>query len=215
MMRWPRGCVLGFFLASIPAGAVQASEPAREAGGAKASAVRAAAAAKDRAWLRERLVRGLQSPQQIQALDAELARLPDEKIQELMGAYLEQAARRDAESMARLREELARAREGHHPARPGGHMHHGPWPGAVGYFPVITWLPAGASLTACAVVSPDGRYVRTTLFPFFSWIGPVETFNFVTGETRPWPPRDGHGAPAGAGKGARHGPRPRADRRPQ
>ena len=55
---------------------------------------------------------------------------------------------------------------------------------AVGYFPVITWLPEGASLSARAVVSPDRRHVRMSVLPFFSSIGPVHTFNFMTGETR-------------------------------
>jgi hypothetical protein len=55
---------------------------------------------------------------------------------------------------------------------------------SVGYIPVITWLPDGVSLSAQAVVSPDGRYVRTSVVPFFSTVGPVHTFNFMTGETR-------------------------------
>jgi hypothetical protein len=54
----------------------------------------------------------------------------------------------------------------------------------VGYAPVITWLPEGASLGASAVVSPDRRYVRMTLQPFFSRVVGVDTFNFRTGETR-------------------------------
>jgi hypothetical protein len=61
----------------------------------------------------------------------------------------------------------------------------GPYRGpAVGYFPVITWLPEGTSLSAQAVVSPDRRHVRMSVLPFFSTIGPVHTFNFMTGETR-------------------------------
>jgi general secretion pathway protein D len=53
---------------------------------------------------------------------------------------------------------------------------------------VITWLPEGASLTAQGVISADGRHVRMSLMPFFSTIGPVDTFNFATGETRRYDP---------------------------
>ena len=48
----------------------------------------------------------------------------------------------------------------------------------VGFQPVITMLPQGASLSASAVVSGDRRYVRIGLTPFFSTIGNVDTFNF-------------------------------------
>jgi len=54
----------------------------------------------------------------------------------------------------------------------------------VGYAPVVTWLPEGASLGASAVVSPDRRYVRMNLQPFFSRVVGVDTFNFHTGQTR-------------------------------
>ncbi len=53
--------------------------------------------------------------------------------------------------------------------------------GAVGYQPVITILPEGASLSATAVISADRRYVRITSVPFFSGIAEVNTFNFATG----------------------------------
>ena len=50
--------------------------------------------------------------------------------------------------------------------------------------PVVTWLPAGTSMGARAVISPDGRYVRVSPSPFFSSIGPVYSYNLGTGETR-------------------------------
>jgi hypothetical protein len=53
--------------------------------------------------------------------------------------------------------------------------------GAVGYQPVITTLPEGANMVATAVISADRRYVRITATPFFSTVGPVDTFNFATG----------------------------------
>ncbi len=48
----------------------------------------------------------------------------------------------------------------------------------VGYAPVVTWLPSGASMGASAVVSPDRRYVRVNAQPFFSQVGPVNTFTY-------------------------------------
>ena len=50
--------------------------------------------------------------------------------------------------------------------------------GNPGFAPVITTLPSGAQLGASAVVSPDRRYVRMNLQPFFSNVGPVQTFTF-------------------------------------
>ncbi|MGY8768201.1 MAG: type II secretion system protein GspD [Pirellulales bacterium] len=44
--------------------------------------------------------------------------------------------------------------------------------------PVIVVLNEGTSLSVQAVVSPDRRFVRLTLVPFFSRIGDVETFTF-------------------------------------
>ena len=45
--------------------------------------------------------------------------------------------------------------------------------------PVITVLSEGTSLSVQAVVSPDRRFVRLTLVPFFSKIGHVQTFTFT------------------------------------
>lgn len=44
--------------------------------------------------------------------------------------------------------------------------------------PVITVLSEGTTLSVQAVVSPDRRFVRLTLVPFFSQIGDVQTFTF-------------------------------------
>ena len=44
--------------------------------------------------------------------------------------------------------------------------------------PIILVLNEGTRLTVQAVVSPDRRFVRLTLVPFFSEIGNVETFQF-------------------------------------
>ncbi|MFM7109298.1 MAG: hypothetical protein ACKOZU_12005, partial [Planctomycetaceae bacterium] len=44
--------------------------------------------------------------------------------------------------------------------------------------PVITVLNEGTAVNVQAVVSPDRRFVRLTLVPFFSQIGKVDTFQF-------------------------------------
>ncbi|MFC1757301.1 hypothetical protein ACFL2H_00845, partial [Planctomycetota bacterium] len=44
--------------------------------------------------------------------------------------------------------------------------------------PIIMMLNEGTQLTVQAVVSPDRRFVRLTLVPFFSEIGNVEEFTF-------------------------------------
>jgi hypothetical protein len=73
--------------------------------------------------------------------------------------------------------------------------------GAVGFRPEITVLPEGASTTAIAIISADRRYVRITPAPFFSQIGDVTTFNFVTGEEGAGTPGIGGGAGGGGGGG--------------
>lgn len=50
---------------------------------------------------------------------------------------------------------------------------------AAAYQPVIVVLSEGTSLSVQAVVSPDRRFCRLTLVPFFSQIGDVETFTFT------------------------------------
>ncbi|HEY2881955.1 MAG TPA: hypothetical protein VGJ15_05965 [Pirellulales bacterium] len=70
--------------------------------------------------------------------------------------------------------------------------------GAVGYQPVITTLMEGAFMSATAVISADRRYVRISSVPFFSSIGPVNTFNFATGAGG----STGTGAGAGGAPGA-------------
>jgi hypothetical protein len=63
-------------------------------------------------------------------------------------------------------------------------------PPVIGYFPIVTWLPTGVSMSASAVISSDRRHVRTSISPFFSGIGPVHTFNYATGEYRRLPQYD-------------------------
>ncbi len=54
-------------------------------------------------------------------------------------------------------------------------------PSAVGYQPVILWLPEGANMSATAVISADRRYVRISPSPLFSGIAQVNTFNTSSG----------------------------------
>jgi len=49
--------------------------------------------------------------------------------------------------------------------------------------PVIVVLSEGTSMSVQAVVSPDRRYVRLTVVPFFSQIGDVKTFTFEGSST--------------------------------
>jgi general secretion pathway protein D len=49
---------------------------------------------------------------------------------------------------------------------------------AVAQQPVVVVLSEGTSLSVQAVVSPDRRYVRLTVVPFFSQIGKVDEFTF-------------------------------------
>lgn len=50
---------------------------------------------------------------------------------------------------------------------------------AVGFEPVIEFLPEGSTMTAAAVVSADLRYVRLAAIPSFTAISEVFTFTFV------------------------------------
>lgn len=68
----------------------------------------------------------------------------------------------------------------------------------VGFAPVISWLPEGTMFQASGLISPDGRSVRVSAFPFFSSIGPVDTFDFGSG-------RHDHGHGHEHGPGHEHG----------
>lgn len=52
---------------------------------------------------------------------------------------------------------------------------------ATGFQPIVQFFPDGVSLTVTAVISADRRYVRLTLFPFFSNIVDVFAFTFAGG----------------------------------
>jgi general secretion pathway protein D len=67
---------------------------------------------------------------------------------------------------------------------------------AAAQMPVIVVLNEGTQLNVQAVVSSDRRFVRLTLVPFFSRIGPVEQFTFegrTTSDSGTSPPPDPEG----------------------
>ena len=59
---------------------------------------------------------------------------------------------------------------------------------------MIGVFPEGVSLTASGVVSPDGRFARLSLFPTFSFLGPVYTFTYYPGYPYYYPPLYSGGA---------------------
>jgi hypothetical protein len=87
----------------------------------------------------------------------------------------------DSDSMSSLSQARAAAANGGLPFFGGG---------AVGYQPVIIWLPEGAQLQGpggggiTAVVSADRRYVRISAAPLFSGVSQVNTFNMATGSSQ-------------------------------
>ena len=181
---------------------LQSAERKRSVADDTRAQVRAAAAEVRRKWLRSQLVRRLKTADQVAQLDARLARMSPQQINDLCTEYLAQLRRRrKAEKASRDRERLLphqrrsgnsdtgstageRVREERAVKRRTGNGQPDRIRPGRGFVPIISWLPSGASLSASAVVSPDGRYVRMQAFPFFSTIGPVHTFNFFTGETR-------------------------------
>ena len=117
-------------------------------------------------------------------IDRKVAAMSPQRIDQLVKNYQKRAqavhevqtgearlqqARDEAYRQARIAEYQQRLAA----ARAGGGVG-----GRPGFAPVITTLPSGAQLGASAVVSPDRRYVRMSLQPFFSSVGPVRTFTF-------------------------------------
>jgi hypothetical protein len=132
-----------------------------------------------RDWLRDQMLQEFSDVNRRAEIVAKVAEMSPERVDALVKIYQKREERVDEEKTIEARRERAMS-----PARAGGR--------SVGYAPVITWLPEGTSLGASAVVSPDRRYVRMSLQPFFSHIPRVDTFNFYTGQTRTYYPRQ-HG----------------------
>jgi hypothetical protein len=145
--------------------------------------------AEQRDWLREQLVQGLENPGEIRHIQRRLSRMTPLQINALTNVALAQRfPRGQAEEMLEQAQfELQRAiwlRQ---------MLENDLWwrrYNAVGYMPVITWLPQGTHFGASAVVSPDRRYVRVSPNPVFSSVGPVYSYNLNTGQTRRLPQYD-------------------------
>jgi len=135
-----------------------------------------------RQWLKQQVMK-VEDPLRRFQLLKQVAQMPDAQVNQVIATYqlrsggqseseLARAQRRLREAQA-YRDYLLRLRQQQVAGR-----------AAPGFRPVITTLPSGVSMGASAVVSPDRRYVRIGVTPFFSQIGPVRTFNLKTGETR-------------------------------
>jgi hypothetical protein len=145
--------------------------------------------AQKRAYLRSQIAARMSDPEALRDAVDKLNRMSEVEIDVLLDASrtaiarqaeLAAAQQRLAYEMA-LRDQLARQYQAQ---LYQSQMYGGP----VGYRPIITTLPSGASLSAGAVVSPDRRYVRINAAPFFSSVGPVYNYNLKTGETSVWSP---------------------------
>jgi len=159
--------------------------------------------AEKRRWLREQAANGVEDRRQAQQLRAQIDRLTPQQVDVLTKAVLaqqlpaadqqqqvqqglQQFDQQQQQLLQQANQELARAQYLRQALqnelwwRSAGY--------GVGYMPVITWLPEGTAFSAGATVSPDGRYVRTAINPFFSNVGPVYTYDLNTGRTQPWPP---------------------------
>ena len=127
-----------------------------------------------REWLQRNVV-NQQGPATYQQAQRSLNQLPDDQVQGQYRRYLLLAQQRLAQLQA-YRNQLLRQR------------------GGVGFAPVVTWLPQGATMNVGAVVSPDRRYVRINAQPFFSSIPRVDTFTYAH-------PSQGFGTPGFGSQG--------------
>lgn len=59
----------------------------------------------------------------------------------------------------------------------------GSFTAGVGFQPVVGLIGEGVSLTATAVVSPDRRFVRLSVAPFFNTLREIQTFSFQSTTT--------------------------------
>jgi len=144
-----------------------------------------------RDWLRKQMPQLVTDQAQLKQVLGQLDKLSADQINDLMNACLDELQAQRAQNFARLRQQNAQQRAFQQQLARALAVPIDPffpaigyYPPPIAYYPVVTWLPEGTSLTAQAVVSPDGRSVRTSVTPFFSSIGPVYTFNYMTGETR-------------------------------
>jgi hypothetical protein len=139
-----------------------------------------------RAWVLAEMLEEFADADRDAEIVAKVAQMSPERVDALVKLYQKRDERFRAERANEARRRLATSQAYRdllvrqyqnrlQAARAGGRP--------VGYAPVITVLPEGTSLGASAIVSPDRRYVRMTLQPFFSTVNRVDTFNFRTGQT--------------------------------
>ena len=114
------------------------------------------------AWLYERLVAPVQNLQLVHSYTQKLRNMSDGQLDASIASYQAQLL---------YRQKLLQQQRWRNNS-------------AVGFRPIVTWLPTGTNFSAGAVVSPDRRYVRMSLSPFFSSIPRVDTFNYRTGQSR-------------------------------
>ncbi len=136
-----------------------------------------------REWVRTQMIRefatGLDAAT-LKKIDDTVANMTAERIDRLVMNYARreatEAAAQSSDGQLTAEQEAARRQAliANYQARLAAARAGNP-----GFAPVITTLPSGASLGASAVVSPDRRYVRMNLTPFFSSVGPVQTFTFA------------------------------------
>jgi hypothetical protein len=140
--------------------------------------------AEKRAWLRGQMLREFNDVDRRAEIESKVAQMSPERVDALVRLYQRRDDRLRQEIVNEERHRLAQT-PGYRDAQIGRYQAARGNGRAVGYAPIITVLPEGTSLGASAVVSPDRRYVRMSLQPFFSRVGPVDTFNFRTGRSQP------------------------------
>ena len=171
----------------------QEASPAAGGKGAATDQPKLGNTAEKRAWLRQEVAKGLNNARQIRAVQAHVDLIRPQQIDNLVNGFLAQQLppANPQQVLQQAQAELVRARA----LRQALEQEFALWRnGNVGYAPVVTWLPQGTQMGASAVISPDRRYVRTNVTPFFSSVGPVYSYNLNTGETRLMP-QYGNGSP--------------------
>lgn len=167
-----RAIAVAFLVASVVA--PNRATGQERGGDAKIGIVKALADGEKRDWLRERMTATPPGARRGAEIRARLARMNPLELDRLVEAYYRQQAMARANLRRGGRGGVSRYGYGYSPYQRG----------AVGYAPVISWLPTGTSLQTGAVISPDGRSVRISAQPFFSSVPYYDTFNMANGQTR-------------------------------
>jgi len=131
-----------------------------------------------RDFLRARMLLEIADANRLETMTTKLETMDAGQVDSLLDQYFAQTAKNQADRNTAARAELARAAAERDALAARLAASRG-----VGFAPVITTLPTGTSLGVGATVSPDRRYVRINAQPFFSQVGPVRTFNPVTGQS--------------------------------